>query len=124
MVEEKLHKQQWLEVARWAAGGNPALLAALALRAACCCVCPVGAGLGAMLRHWGYAGFLIFPCLCVTAVCDLFVMWCLLEGSALHRRSNADVTLALQDILVCVPYLCSHLSCFVQDFPFVCLFRV
>lgn len=69
MVEEKLHKQQWLKVARWAAGWNPALLAALALRAACCCVCPVGAGLGAMLWHWGYAGFLIFPCLCVTAVC-------------------------------------------------------
>lgn len=22
-----------------------------------------------MLRHWGYAGFLIFPCLCVTTVC-------------------------------------------------------
>lgn len=67
-------------------------------------------------RHWGKQLSWFVP-VCLSPQCVIIVVvGCLLEGLALPRRSNADITLALQDILVCVSYLCSHLSCFVQGF--------
>lgn len=46
-------------------------------------------------------------------------MWCLAEGSALQQRSDTDLCPRLQDILVLVPYLCSHLGCSSQCFPWL-----
>lgn len=49
----------------------------------------------------------------------LFVMWCLAEGSALQQRSDTDLCPRLWDILVLVPYLCSHFGCSSQCFPWL-----
>lgn len=73
-----------------------------------------------MPQLWGDASFLIIFFLCVSPQCAIvFVTRCLAKGSALCRRSDADLHPALRGILVFVPYLCSHLGCSSQCFPWL-----
>lgn len=65
--------------------------------------------------------FLIFLCSCVTAVRNHICEVVPHGGLSTAQEERCRLVPALQDVLVFFPYLCSHLSCSSQCFPWLFL---